>query len=849
MQRGTGLEVGIEEQAMIKVGIIGTGIIAFEHAEAIGMTGNRMRLVAASDVSADRLSQFCNACGVTRQYADAQALIDDLEVDLVVVATPPSSHEQFVVAALDAGKYVLCEKPLAHSMASALRIAEAEARHPGKLSVSYQLRHGLPFRRLAWLIEGGWIGKIRSTSLERHGQIPHSENGSASWWGRWNVAGGGVLLTQMIHEIDLLVQLIGMPQSVVAIADTRFSKIESEDYVEASLRYADGKEVRCVASVNSGTNGGSLSVNGELGFAGLNRLGWFDGARQLEGERALNAALPLPKEPSNGRLARILTKFTGGKSKKPRTAHAELYLAIAEAISRDAPLPISAKDAMGSLELCMAVYESAITGQAVRLPLAKESSVFDGVQPRDFAARKCDRDAPSAVYIKPFVPQSKPTVTRKVIIQIKYLMALCGVSTDHIKAIVRKPPLIHGGPKVRRWPWPKRRHFDSREIRAVTQLLKKETVFGDAVIYGGREEEEYCNTFASYLGGGYADAVNAGSNALYLALRALELPPGSEVIVPPSTDAGGSMPVAMNLCIPVPSDAMPGHVNAGIDQIRAVLSDRTSAIVVAHISGLPVDMDPILALAADRGIPVVEDCAQAHGAIYKGRMVGTLGAISAFSTMYGKHHCTGGQGGVVFTRDPTLYAKAQRYADRGKAIGALVNPGNMVASLNFNQEEIGMAVGRVQLAKLPGFIACRRKTAAAIGDGLEGVDGVTLLAPPDGAQGSYLFVLLKLDSSKLTCDSAAFARSLELEGIGDVYAGYPVHPTDHPWYREAKVFGTSGMPWSLTQQQPNIFELPNARDADKWLVRLDIHENLNARDVRDLLTAIRKIASYYQVAR
>src|SRR5262249_24769306 len=151
-----------------------------------------------------------------------------------------------------------------------------------------------------------------------------------------------------------------------------------------------------------------------------------------------------------------------------------------------------------------------------------------------------------------------------------------------------------------------------------------------------------------YLGGGYAKAVNSGTNAVYVSLRALDLEPGTEVIVPPITDPGGTMPVALMNCIPIPADCERGSLNTSAEEIRKVLTDRTSAIIVAHIAGRPVDMDAVLELAAERGIPVVEDCAQAHGALYKGRMVGTLGAISAFSTMFGKHHCTGAQGGVVF---------------------------------------------------------------------------------------------------------------------------------------------------------------------------------------------------------
>ena len=127
------------------------------------------------------------------------------------------------------------------------------------------------------------------------------------------------------------------------------------------------------------------------------------------------------------------------------------------------------------------------------------------------------------------------------------------------------------------------------------------------------------------------------------------------------------MPVALLCQVPVVANAVEGSFNTSVEQIEAVLTPHTRAIVIAHIAGEPVDMDPILELAKSRDIAVIEDCAQAHGALYKGNMVGTLGHIAAFSTMSGKHHATGPQGGVVFSRDEALLWEAKRFADRETA--------------------------------------------------------------------------------------------------------------------------------------------------------------------------------------
>lgn len=827
---------------MIRVGIIGTGLIARDHAAAVAMTGGRMKLVAAADVSRDRLARFSAEFDVGASYAEAADLIAEQEVDLVVVATPPSSHEALVVSALDAGKYVLCEKPLAHSLASARRIAEAEARHPGKLSISYQLRYFPPFKRLAWLAHEGWIGEVRSAVLERHGAIPHMEHGASGWWGAWDVAGGGVLITQVIHELDLLVQLMGMPQSVSATADTRFTGIESEDFIEVLLTFSDGRVARCTASVNSGTPGGGFALEGATGVATLSGvLKLRDQAQDAQARRALDAAVPLaPAKRLDPRLERV-ARWLGFRAQPELTAHARLYLDIADAIGRGSPLPIPSGEAIPSLELCMAAYESAISGEEVTLPLGPSSIVYEGVRANDYKRRKCDRDRPGV-----FIPAPAQPLPAGALAPVKRILSLVGLEPSVIKAMIRPPAPVHGGPRTRIRSWPRRRTFGRPEKQALIRLMDREIRDGDAIRYDGPEERAYCEAFAEFLGGGYADAVNSGTNAVYVALKALDLEPGTEVICAPVTDAGGTMPIAVMNCIPVVADAAPGSILVSVDEIRAVLTERTSAIVVAHIAGHAVDLDPILTLAAERGIPVVEDCAQSHGTLYKGRMVGTFGDIAAFSTMFLKNHATGGQGGVVFTRNPRLFARARQVADRGKAFGVLGQSGSTIASLNFNQDEISMAIGRVQLKKLSSQIADRRAFAAMVDTGLQDVAGIAMVGDSAHSKCSYHFLMLRLDVDRLGCTPEQFTQGLADDGIGGV-GPYKVFPTDNPWYRDAVVFGTSGLPWSArtAAPTPERFELPNAREMTRTLVRVDLYEGMGAAEARDLVTAIKKAIRWY----
>jgi dTDP-4-amino-4,6-dideoxygalactose transaminase/predicted dehydrogenase len=838
----------MNNMGIIRAGIIGTGDIAREHAKSISMIRDVV-LVAAADIERAKLESFCSEYSISKAYNVAERLIDDRDIDLVVIATPPVAHEQLAVMALDAERYVLCEKPLAHNLASALRVAEAESRHPGRLTVGYQYRYGPEAQRLLWLCRNGWIGEPQSALIEHHSFIPE---GSGGWWGNWGVAGGGVVITKLIHDLDLLLLVMGRPVSVTATVDTRFVDIESEDYVEATIWFSGGRLARCIASVNSGHAAGGFSVTGESGSV---KLPWDlrlnQANRQAQALRELNRAFP-DLHASSHLVARSRLPLPTSLLGAQPTNHTRFYKEIVGRMKNGEPAAVNAQDAISSLELCMAIYESGITGREIEFPVSPRSVVYSGITKEVYDKRR-RRNGNAGIISQEFLralPRA-PVEARYGARQLaknaaRLTFDRLRIQPATIKSLLLKPGPVHGGPPVRRWPWPRRRYFDHREKRAVMRVVNREIRNGGAIAYGGAETKAYCEAFARFLGGGYAHAVNSGSNAIYVALRALDLEPGSEVVVPPITDPGGVMPVPLTMCIPVPADSQPGSILTSAEQIKAVLSDRTSAIVVAHMGGHPVDMDPILELAAERGISVVEDCAQAHGAVYRGRMVGTLGTIAAFSTMFGKQHSTGGQGGVVFTKDPLLLARAKRVADRGKPIGTPYVNGNVMAALNFNQDEISMAIGCVQLAKLPASIKMRRAFAERVAAGLEETNGISLIGDSPGCTSSFWYLMMRIDQTKLCCDSTDFAAALTREGIGGAYPGYSVYPTDQPWYKEGVVFGRSGLPWSLNQESPRLFELPNAHQANRITVSVGIHESLRTRHADELVKAITKITRYYR---
>lgn len=394
---------------MVKVGIIGTGAIAREHARAIALAPESVRLIAAADVLPERLAEFADAFSIPRRHASAAELIADPEVELVAVATPPAAHEETVVAALDAGKYVLCEKPLAHSLASAEAIAAAEARHPGRLSVSHQLRYDPRYRRMLWLVKNGWIGDVQEAVVERHGYIWQSTYAGGGWWGAWGVAGGGALMTQMIHELDIMLLAMGEPRSVTARMDTRYTDIESEDWIEAEVAFDGGRTARCAASVNSGQMSGGMVIKGTLGSVSMNGPALDDPARQARALAAVDAALPdtRPTPPASlpVRAARKVLRRVGLlREAAETTPHMLLYRDIATAIGAGKPLPISSSEAMKSLQLCAGAYEAAIAGKETALPLGAKAKVHGGVTVEAYAKRKKPKEEARAPI--PALPKS-----------------------------------------------------------------------------------------------------------------------------------------------------------------------------------------------------------------------------------------------------------------------------------------------------------------------------------------------------------------------------------------------------------------------------------------------------------
>lgn len=261
-------------------------------------------------------------------------------------------------------------------------------------------------------------------------------------------------------------------------------------------------------------------------------------------------------------------------------------------------------------------------------------------------------------------------------------------------------------------PWPV---FGDEERETVSRILSS----GRVNYWTGTEGREFEREFASYCGADHAVALANGTVAIDLALIALGVGPGDDVIVTPRSFIASVSSVVNCGARPIFADVDLDSQNITAESVREVLTPSTKAIICVHLAGWPCDMDPILQLAADHGIKVIEDCAQAHGASYKGRPVGSLGDIAAWSFCQDKIISTAGEGGMVTTNDRSLWEKCWSYKDHGKSWERMngrrvPNRFNWVHTsfgTNWRMTEIQSAVGRIQLRKLPEWHAARKANA------------------------------------------------------------------------------------------------------------------------------------------
>ncbi|MBE0508372.1 MAG: DegT/DnrJ/EryC1/StrS aminotransferase family protein [Marinospirillum sp.] len=294
-------------------------------------------------------------------------------------------------------------------------------------------------------------------------------------------------------------------------------------------------------------------------------------------------------------------------------------------------------------------------------------------------------------------------------------------------------------------PWPS---FTEEEANAVRNVLLSNKVN----YWTGQEGRAFEREFAAFAETEYAIALANGTVALDLAFQALAVGSGDEVIVTSRTFLASVSSIVNSGAVPVFADVDRDSQNITAETIKAVLTPRTKAIVCVHLAGWPCDMDSIMTLAQERGLYVIEDCAQAHGARYKGRSVGSIGHIGCWSFCQDKIMTTGGEGGMVTTNDRALWSKMWSFKDHGKSWEAVYErehpPGfrwlHESFGTNWRMTEIQAVIGRIQLKRMPEWHKTRLRYAQQIWETAKQLTGLRIPEVPEeiehAAYKCYVFV-------------------------------------------------------------------------------------------------------------
>jgi len=352
----------------------------------------------------------------------------------------------------------------------------------------------------------------------------------------------------------------------------------------------------------------------------------------------------------------------------------------------------------------------------------------------------------------------------------------------------------------------------------------------------GQEGREFEKEFAHFADSEYAIAVSNGTTALDLALNALQVGEDDEVIVTSRTFIASISSIVNAGAKPIFADVDANTQNITAESITSVLSDKTKAVICVHLAGWPCDMDEIMALAKKHNLKVIEDCAQAHGAKYKGKSVGSFGDISAWSFCQDKIMTTGGEGGMVTTNDKKLWEAMWSFKDHGKSYDAIYNrqhpPGfrwvHESFGTNWRLTEMQSAIGRIQLTRMSDWKNSRGKNAAKLVNVCREFDCIRIPKIPDYIEhANYKFyVFVEPDNLNEGWSRDRIIETLNAEGI-PVMQG-----SCSEVYLEKAFEGTGFRPAE---------RLPIAKELGETSLMFQVHPTITADQMNQVCLCVRDI--------
>ncbi len=413
---------------------------------------------------------------------------------------------------------------------------------------------------------------------------------------------------------------------------------------------------------------------------------------------------------------------------------------------------------------------------------------------------------------------------------------------DHLEKLA-----IHGGKPVRTGRLNNSPAIAPREKELVMQVLDSRQFCA----IDGRKVSEFEERFADYVGTEHAVATDTGTSALHVAMAAAGVGPGCEVIVPAYTFIASATSVLHNNAVPVFCDILPDTFCMDPEDVKKRVTDRTRAIMPVHLFGHPAEMDELVEIADEHDLSIIEDCAQAHAAEYRGRKVGSLGDLGCFSFQESKN-MTAGEGGVIVTDDDELADACRRLRHHGEAFGpsATRTYESFIIGYNFRMTELAGAVLLAQLEMLDEFTSRRIRNGERLVRELSQFDWITPPARRPYAKHVYHVFVLRIDQAKLGMSRAELHAAYTAEGL---YAGFgysrPLYM--NPIFRNKVGYGGRGCPYECRYYEGDVRYGEGLCPVTEQVIKdamwigggWTIH-NIDDSDIDDVVYAFRKIDEY-----
>lgn len=399
---------------------------------------------------------------------------------------------------------------------------------------------------------------------------------------------------------------------------------------------------------------------------------------------------------------------------------------------------------------------------------------------------------------------------------------------------------LDGGPKAVEERVAPAMRWGETERGRLDEALKQNTMF----YWQGPQTAEFTKRFRQVCPTKYVMTCSSGTAALHIAVATAGIAPGDEVITTGITDVGTVIGVIYQQGVPVFADLVANTYNLDPADVERKITPKTKAIIAVHLTGNPCRMDELKAIADKHKLILIEDCAQAWGANYRAKPVGTIGHIACFSLQQTKQ-ITCGDGGVVASNDERFGPLLQRFGDKG---ASRTHPGlQTLFATNYRMTELQAAFAAAQLGRLPDIADKRSRLGNLLGQKLVGLPGVVPHGIDSADIATYWFYMFRIDPMKFTCDRAKFVKALVAEGV-QASAGYiPVPLYGNPVFQKHAFFAGR---WpvkehGLTTMDYSAVSLPETEKILETGIRIVVNESMTESYMRGVARAVRKVAEHY----